>query len=54
MICAGPVGLVAGTNLADFGHEVVCVDTQADKVVTLCAGRVPIFEPGLSDLVQAN
>ncbi len=54
MIGAGYVGLVTGTCLADFGHEVVCVDTQADKVATLRAGRVPIYEPGLSELVLAN
>ena len=54
MIGAGYVGLVTGTCLADFGHEVVCVDTQADKVAALRLGHVPIYEPGLSELVQAN
>jgi UDPglucose 6-dehydrogenase len=54
MIGAGYVGLVTGTCLADFGHEVVCVDTQADKVDALRLGHVPIYEPGLSELVQAN
>ena len=54
MIGAGYVGLVTGTCLADFGHEVVCVDTQADKVDALRLGRVPIYEPGLSELVVAN
>ncbi len=54
MIGAGYVGLVTGTCLADFGHEVVCVDTQADKVAALRAGRVPIYEPGLGELVLAN
>ena len=47
MIGAGYVGLVTGTCLADFGHEVVCVDTQADKVAALRLGHVPIYEPGL-------
>src|SRR5271166_463432 len=54
MIGAGYVGLVTGTCLADFGHEVACVDTQADKVAALHLGRVPIYEPGLSELVLAN
>ena len=54
MIGAGYVGLVTGTCLADFGHEVVCVDTQTDKVDALRLGHVPIFEPGLSELVVAN
>jgi len=54
MIGAGYVGLVTGTCLADFGHDVVCVDTQADKVAALRVGRVPIYEPGLSELVLAN
>lgn len=54
MIGAGYVGLVTGTCLSDFGHEVICVDTQADKVAALRLGRVPIFEPGLSELVLAN
>ncbi len=54
MIGAGYVGLVTGTCLADFGHEVVCVDIQADKVGALRLGRVPIYEPGLSELVLAN
>lgn len=54
MIGAGYVGLVTGTCLADFGHEVVCVDTQADKVDALRVGRIPIYEPGLKELVLAN
>ena len=51
MIGAGYVGLVSGTCLADFGHEVVCVDTDEEKVASLRDGRVPIYEPGLTDLV---
>ncbi len=54
MIGAGYVGLVSGACLADFGHEVVCVDTDAKKVEALRRGEVPIFEPGLSELVLAN
>src|SRR5579862_8593839 len=54
MIGAGYVGLVSGTCLADFGHEVVCVDVDESKVASLRDGRVPIYEPGLSELVLAN
>ena len=54
MIGAGYVGLVSGACLADFGHEVVCVDTDAKKVKALGGGHVPIYEPGLSELVLAN
>ena len=54
MIGAGYVGLVSGTCLADFGHEVVCVDIDESKVTSLRDGRVPIYEPGLSELVLAN
>jgi UDPglucose 6-dehydrogenase len=54
MIGAGYVGLVSGACLADFGHEVVCVDTDLKKVEALRRGQVPIFEPGLSELVLAN
>ncbi len=50
----GYVGLVTGTCLADVGNSVICVDIDADKVAGLNAGRVPIFEPGLEDLVLAN
>ncbi len=54
MIGAGYVGLVSGVCLADFGHEVACVDTDEVKISGLCAGRVPIYEPGLGELVLAN
>ena len=54
MIGAGYVGLVSGTCLADFGHDVVCVDQDAAKVDALKQGRIPIFEPGLDELVTAN
>ena len=54
MIGAGYVGLVSGACLADFGHEVVCVDTDQQKIEGLRAGRVPIYEPGLSELVLSN
>ena len=54
MVGSGYVGLVAGACFADFGHEVVCIDKDADKVAALKAGRIPIFEPGLDALVQTN
>jgi UDPglucose 6-dehydrogenase len=50
----GYVGLVQGAVLADVGHEVVCVDTDAAKVAALQAGRIPIHEPGLQPLVKDN
>jgi UDPglucose 6-dehydrogenase len=54
MIGAGYVGLVSGACLADFGHNVTCIDKDAQKVASLNRGEIPIFEPGLADLVKAN
>jgi UDPglucose 6-dehydrogenase len=54
MIGTGYVGLVSGACFADFGHEVVCVDKDASKIDGLNAGRMPIWEPGLDNLVKAN
>ncbi len=54
MIGAGYVGLVSGACFADFGHHVTCVDKDARKVAALNRGEVPIFEPGLAELVDAN
>ncbi|WP_108483554.1 UDP-glucose dehydrogenase family protein [Oceaniglobus ichthyenteri] len=53
MIGTGYVGLVSGVCFSDFGHEVVCVDTSADKIAKLQSGEVPIYEPGL-DVVMAR
>ena len=50
----GYVGLVTGACLAEVGHDVVCVDTNADKLEGLKRGVVPIFEPGLEPMVKAN
>ena len=54
MIGTGYVGLVSGVCFSDFGHQVVCVDKQAQKIDMLKAGRVPIYEPGLDDLMARN
>ncbi|WP_265570934.1 UDP-glucose dehydrogenase family protein [Sphingomicrobium nitratireducens] len=54
VIGTGYVGLVSGTCFADFGHDVTCVDKDQDKIDMLLAGRMPIWEPGLEQLVAAN
>jgi len=54
MIGSGYVGLVSGACFSDFGHSVTCVDKDAAKIDALLAGRMPIFEPGLDQLVAAN
>ncbi len=54
MIGAGYVGLVSGACFADFGHDVCCVDLDQGKIDRLQAGVMPIFEPGLAELVTNN
>ena len=54
MIGSGYVGLVSGACFADFGHHVTCVDKDANKIARLQAGGIPIYEPGLDDLVARN
>ncbi len=54
MVGAGYVGLVSGACFADFGNDVTCVDTDERRVAGLKAGKIPIFEPGLDDLVAKN
>ena len=54
IIGCGYVGLVSGACFADFGHVVTCVDKDEAKVAALKRGEIPIFEPGLDDLVAAN
>ncbi len=54
VIGTGYVGLVVGACLADTGHDIVCVDVDEEKIADLCAGRLPIYEPGLEELVRLN
>ena len=54
MIGAGYVGLVSGACLADFGHEVTCVDRDEERVALLNRGETPIYEPQLGDVIAAN
>jgi UDPglucose 6-dehydrogenase len=54
MIGSGYVGLVSGASLADFGHSVTCVDMDEGKIAALRRGEMPIYEPGLDDLVLDN
>ncbi|WP_339827644.1 UDP-glucose/GDP-mannose dehydrogenase family protein [uncultured Parasphingorhabdus sp.] len=54
MIGSGYVGLVSGACFADFGHDVVCVDKDENKIADLDKNIMPIFEPGLADLVKRN
>ena len=54
MIGSGYVGLVSGACLSEFGHSVVCVDKDESKIAALKKGSIPIFEPGLDDVVATN
>ncbi len=52
MIGAGYVGLVSSACFADFGHHVTCFDKDTARIVALNRGEIPIFEPGLAELVD--
>jgi UDPglucose 6-dehydrogenase len=54
MIGTGYVGLVSGARMADFGHDVICVDKDAAKIAALERGEILMHEPGLPDLVRSN
>jgi len=54
MVGSGYVGLVSGACLADFGHDVICVDKDHAKIEALTRGKIPIYEPGLDAIVAGN
>lgn len=54
IIGSGYVGLVTGACFADVGHNVICVDNDAEKIKQLKAGEVPIYEPGLEEIIHRN
>ena len=54
IIGAGYVGLVSGACFADLGNTVICVDNDEKKVKSLNAGKIPIYEPGLEEMVKRN
>ncbi len=54
IVGSGYVGLVSGTCYAESGNEVVCVDIDQNRIAQLCEGKIPIYEPGLEELVRRN
>ncbi len=54
VVGSGYVGLVSGTCYAESGNEVFCVDIDTKRIAQLCEGKIPIYEPGLEELVRRN
>ena len=54
IVGSGYVGLVTGACFAEVGHEVICIDNDLRKIKALRNGKIPIYEPGLNQLVQRN
>ncbi|HEV2171064.1 MAG TPA: UDP-glucose 6-dehydrogenase, partial [Candidatus Binatus sp.] len=54
VVGTGYVGLVSGTCYAESGNEVICVDIDKKRIAQLCEGKIPIYEPGLEELVRRN
>ena len=54
IVGSGYVGLVTGVCLAQIGHKVICVDVDEEKIKKLKQGKIPIYEPGLEELLKKN
>ena len=54
IIGTGYVGLITGVCLADFGNNVICVDNDEEKIGILNSGQLPIYEPGLKEIIERN
>ncbi|GAH86191.1 unnamed protein product [marine sediment metagenome] len=54
IIGTGYVGLLTGVGLADFGNNIICVDNDREKIDILNKGQLPIYEPGLKEVIERN